>query len=116
METKFYMKKTEDCNELIAVQKHYCHEEKKEIKLTLVLPSDNNGYFKNTDLYSDSTIADAKNWIQTLSERTSLEFFGKGNKFVDFDTIDSETLAEIGDADIKSFYLVWWCFEYRALF
>lgn len=112
METKFYMKKTEDCNELIAVQKHYCHEEGKEIKLALVLPSDSNGKFKNTDLYSNTTIADVKKWIQTLSEKTRLEVFGEDNEFVDFDTIDSGLLTEIGEGDIKSFYLVWYFFDY----
>lgn len=112
METKFYMKKTEDYNELIAVQKHYCHEEEKEIKLALVLPSDSNGHFKNTDLYSDTAIADVKKWIQTLSEKTRLEVFGEDNEFVDFDTIDSGLLTEIGEGDIKSFYLVWFFFDY----
>lgn len=112
MKTYFYMKKTEDGNELIAVQKHYCHEEGKEIKLALILPSDSNGKFKNTDLYSDTTITDAKKWIQTLSEKTRLEVFGEDNEFVDFDTIDSGLLTEIGEGDIKSFYLVWFFFDY----
>lgn len=110
MKTKFYMLITEDYNKLIAVQEHHCYEEEKEIKLALVLPSEN-GFFKDIDLYSDTVIADVKRWIQTLSEKTHLEVFGEGNDFVDFNTIDG-TLAEIGEADVDSYYITWWFFEY----